>query len=422
MARGIPHNALLHNDNSHLHCEICRDPLHPPLMQDVIQLSIDEVRNQITQGTQMWAGARGEENFRRDNPNLGDKPLQEMRVREIEPMYQQALKEVREGLSQYPIEGGVNLRHEDGSHIMEHIYRNETGRDVVGKGAIGQFIRDNDIKGHTVSSPDGLSGPSKMPGSSEDTPTWACPIGSNLRGDANSVCSGCYVDSILHTKHDSVQHHQARNLLGLAKPHRYAAALSYQMGQSPGDLVRLNSSGDNQGPHHFAIHSDVARAHPDKRFWLSTREQNHLEDWLNAGGQIPPNLTIRVSQHKQHTPVHGLSDNKQSKKVSALMTMHPNIVGSSVNASHLYDDNVWVCPAAGKKGDEGTCEYHGCDACWDPTIPAIDYTGHGSKNMHHSLDEMEGMFAETKRRWTEAQLKTKQAPVSEGFDLSQFGL
>ena len=115
-----------------------------------------------------------------------------------------------------------------------------------------------------------------------------------------------------------------------------------------------------QGPHHFAIHSDVARAHPDKRFWLSTREQNSLEDWLNAGGQIPSNLTIRVSQHRQHVPIHGIEEDKQTKKISKLMAMHPNIVGSSVNASHLYDGDVWVCPAANKEGDEGTCEYHGC--------------------------------------------------------------
>ena len=66
------------------------------------------------------------------------------------------------------------------------------------------------------------------------------------------------------------------------------------------------------------------------------------------------------------------------------MAKHENIVGSSVNASHLYDGDVWVCPAANKDGDEGNVNI---------TIVMlvgihpgkIDYTGHGSKTMHQRI-------------------------------------
>ena len=99
MAVAIPHNALLHDDNSHLYCQVCRDPLHQEPIQDVITKSIEEIRNQLNTGSQFWAAARGEENFR------GEGALTSIRRKEIDPVHVKALEEVREGLSNYPIQG-----------------------------------------------------------------------------------------------------------------------------------------------------------------------------------------------------------------------------------------------------------------------------------------------------------------------------
>lgn len=418
MAKAIPHNALLHDDNSHLYCEMCKEPLHDRLMQDVIQLSIDAVREQIAlPGTtaQMWAGARGAENYRKDNPNLGDKPVEELRVKGIEPMYEKALEEVREGLTQYPIQGGLDLRHEDGSHLMEHIFRNQTGSIGTSRAAIGKFILDNNIKGHTTQSGHGMSLTKKMWGGSEDTPTWGCKLGSKLRGRPGSVCEGCYVDSLDTMRGDHTQKHQARNLLGLANPQMYAAALSWQVGQTGDNLIRFNSSGDMQGSHHFGILADVAKAHPEKRFWLATREHDMLEKYLKGGGHLPPNLSVRVSMNSQMEPVHN------SRQMINLME-HPSITGSSVNASHKYDvGNVWICPSAGKTGEEGTCEHHNCDKCWDPNV-VVDYSGHGSARFHHSLEEREKNLAMAHEWWTQQQLAEKRARQESTPNLSQFGI
>ena len=418
MAVAIPHNALLHDDNSHLYCQVCRDPLHQEPIQDVITKSIEEIRNQLNTGSQFWAAARGEENFQ------GEGSLTRIRRKEIDPVHVKALEQVREGLSNYPIQGGVNLRADDGTHMMEHIWRNQTGSIPASRAhssrAIGKFIKDNDIKGHTTKDTHGMSNMDKMWGPSEDLPTWGCNMGSKLReSDQDTVCDGCYVDNVMHLKSDSVQAHQTRNLLGLANPQMYAAALSWQIGEAGHDRIRLNASGDMQSPHHFAIHSDVARAHPDKKFWLSTREHEHLREFIQAGGQIPPNLTIRVSQHKQHAPVH------HSEQMKRLMASHPNITGSSVNASHRYDHGaVWACPAAGKTGEQNRCETHNCDACWDPNVKAIDYTGHGSKTFHHSLDEEEKNKAMMHQWWVQQQLEENRlslmSPLEGEPDLSAF--
>lgn len=387
-------------------------------MQDVIQLSIDAVREQLAlpgNTAQIWAGARGEENYRSDNPNLGDSPVEEIRTKGIDSMYVKALDEVRQGLTQYPIQGGIDLRHEDGSHIMEHIFRNQTGAIGTSKAAIGKFILDNNIKGHTTQTGHGLSLTKKMWGGSEDTPTYACPLGSKLRGKAGSVCEGCYVDSNRNMRTDHSQKHQTRNLLGLANPQMYAAALSWQVGQSGDNLIRFNSSGDMQNPHHFAVLADVAKAHPEKKFWLATREHDMLQKYLEAGGHLPPNLAVRVSMHRQHEPVHN------SKQMTNLME-HPSITGSSVNASHKYDlGNVWHCPSAGKLGEEGTCEHYNCDKCWDPNV-IVDYTGHGSAKFHHSLNEKEKNLAMAHEWWTQQQLADRQMKESDTLDLSQFRL
>jgi hypothetical protein len=413
MAVAIPHNALLHDDNSHLYCEVCKEPLHDELMQDVIQLSIEAVREQMRTGDQHWASARGEENWK------GKGAVTRIRAKDIDPVYVQALDEVRDGLSQYPLQGGLQLRHDDGSHILEHIWRQQTGSIPASKShvnsAIGQFIRNNEIKGHTTKDTHGLSSMDKMWGPSEDTPTWGCPMGTKLRGVDGSVCEGCYVDNIPHLKSDSVQSHQIKNLLGLANPQMYAAALSWQLGQANHDMIRLNSSGDIQNAHHFALLSDVAAAHPDKKFWLSTREHEQLGKFMESGGRIPANLTVRVSQHMQHQTVH------DSEQMRGLMASHPNITGSSVNASHKYGNGeVWVCPAAGETSPNNTCEAHNCDACWDPSIKAIDYTGHGSKKFHHSLEDEQLSAAELNQVWTKIQLQDKeyqrQIAASQGID------
>jgi hypothetical protein len=392
-------------------------------MSDIIQYSIDAVREQINSpNSQMWAGARGYDNFRNDNPQLqpGEKAIKTIRGSDIDPVYQKAVEEVREGLSQYPITGGVDYRHEDGSHILEHIYKNKTGSIGTTAAAIGQFILENNIKGHTTTSPSGMSSPKKMWGHSEDTPTWACEAGATLRQMEGSVCRTCLVDGNQNMRYDETQKHQNRNLLGLADPHMYAAALSWQLGQTGDDLIRLNTSGDIQSPHHYAIFSDVARAHPDKTFWLATRERRKLRQYLKAGGNIPPNLTVRVSD-----AMEGEQAAHDSRSLNELMALHDNIVASSVSSSPHYEPGeVWNCPAAGKPGDKGMCEHWNCKACWDPSVKYIDYEGHTGAPGAKGWTEEEHFRANENEIWTQLQLRDQMIHSQKDSppDLSQFGL
>ena len=100
MGFAVPHVAYIRHHNAHLHCKHCKASTHSPFVSDIIQRSIEAVREQIdTPDSQIWAGARGYDSFRSDNPQLqpGEKPIRTIREAGIDPVYQQAINEVREG-------------------------------------------------------------------------------------------------------------------------------------------------------------------------------------------------------------------------------------------------------------------------------------------------------------------------------------
>ena len=95
-----------------------------------------------------------------------------------------------------------------------------------------------------------------------------------------------------------------------------------------------------------------------------------------------------------------------------------------MNASHLAPDSVWVCPSAGQKDDMGKCESHGCNACWDPTIKHIDYSGHTTKAAMMDRNPLEQAAHEQAVQNTQMRLaERQQAQVPmDSVDLSQFNL
>jgi hypothetical protein len=407
----VPQNSLLHYDNSHLYCVHCNSPLHHPVIQDVIdsaydrsiiRRSIDQVRDILNdpESSNLWWGQRG------TDAGLGE-DRNELRSADIDPIYQNAISEVREGLSSYGLNGGHDL-----NGMIEKMFFQKMGRPPQHKRDIINFIAANNIKNYSNTNHHvgGLSSLKKMPGGAEDLPTSACAVGSALRGIPGSTCEACYADAgkmIL----DNTQKGQWNNLLGLKNPHQYAAALAFQIKHhSEGDLVRLFGSGDIQSAHHFALLADVARANPEKNFWLATREHNALKEYLDHHGMaddaIPDNLNVRMSTHYRGKHINESSGTFQS------LLEHPNVTASSVNAAH-HSDEVWSCPATDPHlpDSEKNCVTQNCNACWDPNVKWIDYTGHGSKRVHSDLTPDEVQRSEEARERTKQRIKMNQTAI-----------
>ena len=420
MSRGNPENAIIHHDTRHLICPSCGGPAHDDLLQDILVRSIEEINNLLPQlgaGLDVFRASRGYE-----GPG-GEGSMIEATKLPIHPTWQAGIDEARQGLAQYPITGSdVSLRDGVGGHVMQDIYQQQTGKPAMSPKQILRHIKDTNIKGINSTSIDGhggMSSPSKMWGGADDLPTAACAVGATLRHQEGTPCSGCYAD-FSRQNQEPAQKIQWRNMLGLANPQMYAAALSYQIeNHQQGDHIRLFSSGDLQSPEHLSMLMDVARAHPEKKFWLPTREWQHVGAWADANGgvgqaNIPENMSLRLSVPKGGRLAGGL--------VEHMANSHPQISTSTMNASHLNPDQVWVCPSAGHKGDEGTCEYHGCNACWDPSIEHIDYSGHTTKQAKMVRDPIQQEAHDRAASLTQMRLEERNVPQPrmENFDMSQF--
>ena len=427
MSRGNPENSILTEDTHHLICPTCGGPAHhDDMVHQLLVKSIDEVRSLHAdpnmKGVDLFYASRGYE-----RPPEGGSTLDAAQL-PIDPMHQRAIDEARQGLSQYPITGSnLQFRDGQGGHVMHGIYLNQTGKPHNGPRDILNFIRESKIKGintTTLDSQGGMSNPGKMWGGSEDHPTAACNVGAAMRKQPGSPCYGCYVD-FGRQNQAGAQRIQWANLMGLANPNMYAAALSYQIeNHSQGDRLRFFSGGDLQSPNHLAMLVDIAKQHPEKMFWLPTREIGHVGKYLDANKTadglhtvpIPENLTLRLSSPKGDLS-HQLTQH--------MAESHPQITMSTMNASHQNHEEVWVCPSAGHKDEKGTCEHWGCDACWNPSIRHIDYSGHSVKRAYKNRSPGEQMLHQSEVDNTLKrleQVKGARPKSNTEFDISQFTL
>ena len=115
---------------------------------------------------------------------------------------------------------------------------------------------------------------------------------------------------------------------------------------------RWHDSGDLQGVWHLDKICEVAAATPRIRHWLATREAKMVRDYVDGGGAIPPNLTIRVS--------------------STMIDRGPP--GSWPLTSTVHDRSEPTghrCPAPTQNHECGSCR-----ACWSRDVPNVSYQKH----------------------------------------------
>ncbi len=118
-------------------------------------------------------------------------------------------------------------------------------------------------------------------------------------------------------------------------------------------FFRWHDSGDLQGTWHLAKIVEVANRLPGIKFWLPTREISTVSDWVNAGNDIPANLTIRLSAFM----LDGQPPIAAAKRL-----------GLCVSGASATDFN---CPAYSQDGKCGDCRN-----CWNKDIFQVNYKKH----------------------------------------------
>ena len=188
----------------------------------------------------------------------------------------------------------------------------------------------------------GLSKPSKMPGPAYNLPASQCITGSKLAKVPGTVCHGCYALKGRY-RFKKTKNAMARRLRALVHGSWTAAMITLITGHK---YFRWHDSGDLQGPQHLKNIFEVAKATPDTKHWLPTREYKLLQFMDPA--IIPKNLLIRVSATKVNGPAP-----------------------SWWPWTSTVSTTTKTCPAPDQGGK---CK--SCRACWDRSVSNVVYAKH----------------------------------------------
>jgi len=115
-------------------------------------------------------------------------------------------------------------------------------------------------------------------------------------------------------------------------------------------FFRWHDSGDLQSVEHLSMLVRIAKNLPQVSFWIPTRENVMVKQFLNQGNTFPDNFTVRVS-----APMIGRTPEKIA-----------GTVGSSVE-----DSSAFQCPSP-KQGN--SCQE--CRSCWNGKVENVSYSKH----------------------------------------------
>jgi len=188
----------------------------------------------------------------------------------------------------------------------------------------------------------GLSTPGKMPCYSINLPATECKTGAKLAQVPGTTCHGCYALKGRY-RFKTTKKAMARRLAAITKPLWIQAMTTLITGHK---YFRWHDSGDLQSVTHLKNILEVAKATPETRHWLPTRESGLME--LIDPDVIPKNLIIRVSA----TKVDGRAPSwwPWTSTVSTVSK---------------------TCPAPDQGG-----KCRDCRSCWSRDIPNVTYAKH----------------------------------------------
>jgi hypothetical protein len=197
-----------------------------------------------------------------------------------------------------------------------------------------------------------LSNPSKMPCHGYSIPARRCITGGKLQKVKNSICSVCYALKGRYV-FPNVLDAMEKRYQGLTHP-QWAEAMIALIGSKKSSFFRWHDSGDLQGVWHLEKIVEIAKALPNVKFWLPTREYSFVTEYLTTKGKLPENLIVRLSA----LMLDGQAPDAIAKK-------HKLVV------SGVSSDRSYTCPAPAQNN-----ECKDCRACWNSEVYCVSYKKH----------------------------------------------
>ena len=202
----------------------------------------------------------------------------------------------------------------------------------------------------------GLTKTTKMPCKSYSLPTVACVTGFKLAAIPGSICSSCYANKGNYKLYaNNIEPAQHARLDSLADP-MWVSSMVAAIGQDV--YFRWHDSGDLQSVDHLRLIAQVCEATPNCKHWLPTREFGFVRDYITQYGQLPSNLTVRLSAMYP------------DKAVTVPKSLQ-GIAGVAISNVHHKGDAIGQsCIAPSQNG-----ECRDCRACWQ-SDNVISYAMH----------------------------------------------
>ncbi|MGD9381587.1 MAG: hypothetical protein PVI03_04010 [Candidatus Thorarchaeota archaeon] len=198
----------------------------------------------------------------------------------------------------------------------------------------------------------------KMPGHSFGLSTDHCNAGTKLREVCGSVCESCYARRLEKIRPSVRKGHDARTEAVIkateskAGMENWVSAMVERLSKKlDGRFFRWHDSGDLINVAHLDMICRVARALPDVRFWLPTKEKKILREYTRKR-LLPINLVVRVSS--------AMVDAPPLEGYAFTSTVHKN-----------KEPLGHVCPAPQQGGECGECR-----ACWSHDVFNVSYHKH----------------------------------------------
>ena len=211
-------------------------------------------------------------------------------------------------------------------------------------------MKRNDVVERATELVGGFSKPSKMPCLSWSISAKRCKTGAKLLKVKGSICSTCYALKgnygfpIVKAAHE-------RRFQSLQSPQWTSAMIVAIRGNESSGFFRWHDSGDLQSLEHFKKLVEIARALPDIKFWLPTREYSIIASFLRTDS-MPENLIVRLSAYMLEGEPPALA------KRLGLTTSGVTKTG-------------FTCPASNQGGKCLTCR-----ACWSKDVLNVNYKKH----------------------------------------------
>ena len=217
----------------------------------------------------------------------------------------------------------------------------------------------------------GLSNPSKMPCKSYGLDPKKCKVGSKLRTVENSTCSKCYACKGMYV-FPSVQNAFVRRLDSMSDLGAWVENMICAIGKDP--YFRWHDAGDIQSMDHLLSIVSIAEAMPSTRFWIPTRENGIVRQYMMERGEFPENLCVRLSATMIDGEPSAYADNTSSvHKDFAHYGDACQAYRTSKNGAQISDESFHALPK-GHGLDLGHCG--NCRKCWDKAVVNVSYGLH----------------------------------------------